>query len=281
MKIKNFLRKLSLCLFLPALISCQKDTKNTVESNEEPDLVSDTVTQSVQEVAAIPFPKNIEILLPTQYRKESTGYPKNVKNKEWYTLYKNSKTGKWNIEKTALKITYGRDECVGEDVMIISSPQKNPALFFTPFEGLAENPTTILEDKMLFPEHPVSFNFKGKGYHLSPLGSCLGEDGQIMTVTELKSKTNEELDNNTKISDYRLSFGTAENSSELVTIESIEYATPRLVWAGDLNNDGLPDLILSLPDFYESQHLYFFLSDKNDPKKPLKKVADLLVVNDC
>ena len=25
----------------------------------------------------------------------------------------------------------------------------------------------------------------------------------------------------------------------------------------------------------------FFLSDKNDKEKPLKKVADLMVVNDC
>lgn len=281
MKIPNYLVKISLCICILGLLSCQNETNKTAENSEKQAGSNDTLAIVQTEETAFPFPLNVDILLPTQYRKESHGYPKGVKEKDWYEIYKDVNTGKWHIGKAELKITYGRDECVGEEVMIIKSQHEDAALFFTPFEGLSENPVTVLEDKMLFPEHTVSFNFNGKKYLLSPMGSCLDEKGQIMTSAELKSKTNEELDNNTKISGYRLSFGTDENSMELTTIENMEYATPRLVWAGDLNNDGLPDLILNLPDFYESQHLFFFLSDKNDPEKSLKKVADLLVVNDC
>ncbi|WP_188753943.1 hypothetical protein [Parapedobacter defluvii] len=264
-----------------SLSSCQNGSKNSAEKTDTQTSVNDTLVSTEKTEAVIPFPQNVNILLPTQYRKESTGYPKNVKDKDWYEIYKDPKTEQWNIGKVELKITYGRDECVGEDVMIIKSQHEDAVLFFTPFEGLSANPVTVLEDKMLFPEHDVSFSFDGKEYHLSPVGSCLDENGQIMTIDELRAKTNEELNNNTKISGYRLFFGNAEKSPELAVVENIEYANPTLVWAGDLNNDGLPDLILDLSEFYECQHLYFFLSDKNDQEKPLKKVADLLIVNDC
>lgn len=262
MSTKNLIMGIVSCSLLLSLSSCQHRTLPTGES-------------------AVSFPQNVEILLPTQYRKESMGYPKDVQEKEWYEIYKDAKTGRWHIGQAELETTYGHDECVGEDVMIIKSKHEEAVLFFVAFEGLSEHLVTVLEDKMLFPEHDLSFSFEGKEYHLSAVGSCLGANGQIMTTNELKSKTNEDLDNNTRILGYRLSFGNDGSSIELATIENIDYATPRLIWAGDLNNDGLPDLILNLPDFYESQHLYFFLSDKKDKEKPLKKAADLLMVNDC
>lgn len=284
MNVRIFKTGISFCCMIISLSSCQNGAKNSTKNTENANTqtsVNDTLVSSEKTEVAIPFPQNVEILLPTQYRKESTGYPKNVKDKDWYEIYKDPKTKQWKIGKAELKTTYGRDECVGEDVMIIKSQHEDAVLFFTPFEGLSANPITISEDKMLFPEHDVSFSFNGKEYRLSPIGSCLDENGQIMTTDELRNKTDEELNNNTKISGYRLFFGDAENSPELANIESIEYANPRLVWAGDLNGDGLPDLILDLSEFYESRHLYFFLSDKNNTEKPLKKVADLLVVNDC
>lgn len=265
-------------------ISCNNDVKMKDSASHPIAAVQDTLqklTQENKQENVALFPRNVQILIPTQYRKESTGYPKNVKGKEWYELYKDAKSGKWVIGKADLKISYGRDECVGEDVMIVKSKHEDAVLFFTPFASLSENPVTALEDKMLFPEHNVSFSFNGKNYRLSPMGSCLDEKGQMMTADELKSKTGEELDNNTKISGYRLAFGNEGNTHELVMVESIEFATPRLIWAGDLNNDGLPDLILNIPDFYESQHLFFFLSDPTDAQHPFKKIADLKVTNDC
>lgn len=281
MKTKLFLNFCILLCLSINVFSCSDSPQNEAAQEPKDSIANNTSDDAPLDETAISFPENVSILLPTQYRKESTGYPQNVKDKEWYEIYKDEKSNKWMVEKADLKISYSRDECVGEDVMIIKSKHENAVLFFTPFEGLSKNPTTILDDKMLFPWHDVSFDFNGKNYLLSPIGSCLDENGQIMTTDELKAKTNEELENNARISGYRLFFGNPEKSQELVVIESIEYATPRLIWAGDLNDDGLPDMILDLSDFYESQHLYFFISDKNDPEKPLKKLADLNVVNDC
>lgn len=269
-----------ICAVLISFFSCQNSS--STKSNDPSDTLSVLKPDNVQVlVNEFKFPENVEILLPTQYRKESTGYPKNVKEKDWFEMYKDTKTNQWKIAKADLKITYGRDECVGEDVMVIKSQHADAVLFFTNFEGLSLEPTTILENKPLLPERNVSFDFKGEKYQFLPMGTCLDEKGQMMTASEVKAKNEEDLIDNTKITGYRLSFGAVGNSQEIAVIENIEFSTPKVIWAGDLNNDGLPDFILDLPDSYESRHVLFFLSDKNDLEKPLKKVAELKVVNDC
>lgn len=264
-------------------ISCQNGTKNT-------DKISDTITAK-QDTAQFPtneksentisFPKNVEILLPTQYRKESTGYPKNVKNKDWYEIYKDAKTQKWMIAKADLKISYGRDECVGEDVMIIKSGHEDAVLFFTPFEGLSENPETVLEDKPLIPGTSVNFKMNNKNYSISTSGTLYDDEGNTISAAQLP----EDSEGNiyiprTKNFNLNFGFGAAKNYS-IAKVAEMTSVTPNVVWLGDLNGDGLLDMILDLSDFYESEHLYFFLSDKNDKEKPLKNLADLLVVNDC
>ncbi|MDR2145505.1 MAG: hypothetical protein LBE91_03470, partial [Tannerella sp.] len=186
MKANKLITAISLCCLAIGLSSCRNGTKDK-NSGQATDTVSVAKTDTTKVATVpIPFPANVEILLPTQYRKESTGYPKNVKDKEWYELYKDSKTNDWKIGKAELKITYGRDECAGEDVMIIKSNHEDAKLFFTPFEGLSENLVTVLENKMLFPMRDVSFNFNGKEYRLSPLAYCLDENGQIMTTNEVR-----------------------------------------------------------------------------------------------
>lgn len=264
-------------------ISCQNGTKNT-------DRVSDTITakqdttqfpttENAEKI--IPFPKNVEILLPTQYRKESTGYPKNVKDKDWYEIYKDAKTQKWMIAKADLKISYGRDECVGEDVMIIKSGHEDAVLFFTPFEGLSENAETVLENKPLIPGIQVDFKMNNKNYSISTSGTLYDDERNTISAAQLP----EDSEGNIyipRIKNFNLNFGfgAAKNYS-IAKVAEMTSVTPNVVWLGDLNDDGLPDMILDLSDFYENQHLYFFLSDKKDFEKPLKKIADLLVVNDC
>lgn len=260
-------------------IHCQKAYKSEV-TQQDPISKIEKTTEKVGSKISADLPSTISILLPTQYRKESTGYPKNVENKNWFELYKEEKTGKWLIGKADFQISYGRDECVGEEVMIIQSKHENAVLFFTDFKGLNEKPETILENKSLFPEHFVSFNFKGSQYKLLPMGSVMDDQRQIITASMVRAKTDQELADS-QITNYQLSFSANDKTYHLVTIDEIEFSTPKIVWVGDLNGDDFPDMILDISDFYEAQHFYFYLSDPSDQEKPLKKVADILVVNDC
>lgn len=276
-------RKLFTTLFFIAIaamfIQCQKAIATEVHQKSEIGEVKKTSGKSESKMAGN-SPSDLSILLPTQYRKNGTGYPKNVKDKDWFELYKDEKTGKWLIDKADLQISYGYDECVGDDIMIINSKHENAVLFFTNFKGLNENPETILENKSLLPEHNVSFKFKGNDYMLLPMGSVLDDQQYIIPASIVREMTAQQLEDS-RITNYMLSFSANDRSYNLATIDKIEFTTPKIIWLGDLNGDHLPDMILDLSDFYEAQHFFFYLSDPTDKEEPLKKVADILVVNDC
>lgn len=275
----KLLRFLLFIALAKMFIQCQDKNKSAVNQQTNFSNIEKTAEKVGPKISA-DFSSAISILLPTQYRKESTGYPKNVENKDWFELYKEEKTEKWIIGKADLQISYGRDECVGEEVMIIKSKRENAVLFFTNFKGLNEKPETILENKSLFPEHNISFKFKGSEYMLLPMGSVMDDQRHIIPASMVRAKTDQELADS-QITNYQLSFSTNDKTYHLVTIDEIEFSTPKIVWVGDLNGDDFPDMILDLSDFYEAQHLFFYLSDPSDQEKPLKKVAHILVVNDC
>ncbi len=279
MKAKTLLIGNLFCYLMAGIFSCQNANKDEA-LQQVPDTVSATMPDSVRlTVASIPFPKNAEILLPDSYRKESIGYPKNVKNKDWYELYKNPKTGKWQITKTDVKISYGQDPCVGEEMMIIGSQHENAVVLIKAFDGLSENITTVLENKPLLPDAPLTFGMNGKTYTLIPEGYY--DNGTKIKSSELPtdSEGNMYID---RMKSYSLTFGSAQTSPyTIAAIEETDDVMPKVIWAGDLNGDGLPDMILDLSEHYECQHLYFFLSDKNDTERLLKKAADVMIVFDC
>lgn len=109
---------------LLSLSSYQNGTK--CKSSQQKDSVSAYLASAD---IAISFPTSVTILFPAKYRKESPGYPKGVYEKDWYEIYKDGKSGNWNIGKAELVITYGPDECVDEDVMTFKSRHKQAILF--------------------------------------------------------------------------------------------------------------------------------------------------------
>ncbi|HRP89316.1 MAG TPA: hypothetical protein PKX92_04710 [Edaphocola sp.] len=277
--------KISIGAFIVVILftACE----NGASKSDNKEVIMTTDSKSITSVedkneSKSEFPQNIAMLLPTQYRKESTGYPKGVKEKEWYEFYKDEKSGKWMVAKADLKITYDRDECVGEDVMIINSNHENAVFFFTPFEGLSKNIETAVEDKPLYPGYEVNFSMNGINYRFNGAGKVFDRDTEkILSPEEIKKKNTEDLEYSI-LRDYIVWFNIPKSAYfNIAQVNEIQGATPTLIWAGDMNGDGLPDAVFSLPDFYESQQILFFLSDKNDKETPLKKVADLMVVNDC
>ncbi len=62
-----------------------------------------------------------------------------------------------------------------------------------------------------------------------------------------------------------------------------KYKTPQLIWYGDLNQDGLLDFIWYSHSMTDGcgvcWEYHLFMSDKNDPNQPIKKVADHVECN--
>lgn len=225
--------------------------------------------------------KKIEILLPTQYRKEN-GYPKNTDKKDWYALYFDEKSNVWKTENTILTLNYGMDNCVGDSVMIIEN-FKNALLFIRGLNELNETPLTALSNKMLLPDRNLSFELSGKSYQFYAVGNYMDENENYLPTEVQKLKSEEELKENS-IGFYQLSFSHKDGAIQLIaTKEKIQSDgnTPRLLWAGDLNGDELPDLIIDIADWYESREIQLFLSDDKNNNQVLEKIAELWVVNDC
>ena len=261
--------KILLFGLLFSFISCQSKAKSTNYLLYPLADVQDTMQLSGNKnpKKAFSFPKNVKTILPAMpYRKEGKVYPITVKGKDWYEIYKDTKTNQWKIRKADLKISYGFDECAGVDIMTIHSKHKNSVLFFTPFDGLNQNPITLLEDKSLIPRKEIGFIMNGNNYELSLSGKIYNEEGNPNSETK----------------SFTLSFSSEKVKKYSIAVMSERSDdTPKIIWAGDLNDDGLPDMILDLSEDYESRHIFFFLSDKNDKQKPLKKVGDAWVVFDC
>ncbi len=278
------IRKPSL-LFIFCILFCITSCKDQVSKNNKlnPENLADATSAQEQNSISgsiIPFPSNVAILLPTQYRKES-GYPENVKEKDWYELFKDPASGKWLIQKANLKISFGRDECVGDDVMIVKSGHDDAVVFFTAIPELSEKPVTAIENKALFPGRTASLRLNNIEYGLSAEGFFMDAEGNQMNETEMDNLTEAELADS-HIKSYQLYFQSPGSPAFLVaSIDLMEYVTPKVLWSGDLNGDGYPDIILNLPDFYETRHVFFFMSDPSDRERPLKKVAEIKVVNDC
>ncbi len=61
-----------------------------------------------------------------------------------------------------------------------------------------------------------------------------------------------------------------------------QYKTPQLVWIGDLNSDGLLDFIYYSHSMTDScggsLEYHLFLSDKNNPDRPVQKVANEFLI---
>lgn len=221
----------------------------------------------------------VQLLLPGQYRK-SAGYPV-VKDLPWHELYKQAANGAWYLAPSAVKTRRGHDECVDEEVLIIAPQHEDAVVLFTPFPGMVEQPTTAMEGRALIPGRTLEFSLGGKAYTLRVEGQVLGEDGMPLDASQIEKANEEELASQV-ITGFRLVLHLPGGKScELVRMPRLEYVLPMVTWAGDLNGDGLPDLVLELPAIPESRHCFLFLSDPNDAQCPLKKAADSNVVNDC
>lgn len=79
------------------------------------------------------------------------------------------------------------------------------------------------------------------------------------------------------IKNYQLKlYDQDANSQILVEFEQISYeGLPMIYWAGDLDRDGSPDLILDIRNHYNVSHYALYLSSAADEGQMVKFVAEL------
>jgi hypothetical protein len=133
--------------------------------------------------------------------------------------------------------------------------------------------------KFIYPEQTYSFNFEGRAYQFRAFEEV------ILTNKDPKGyirKYQIELNygsGHTNIQNYNLS---KELELEATAQRHAMYATPLLVFVGDINSDGMPDFVFCSTmsegcGICWEYHL--FLSDITNPNRPFKKVANSISCN--
>lgn len=283
MKIHSLL-KVILYFGILMFSSCEKMQQNSASGN----LLSkrDSIAQNPRSggpISAFVFPKNLSLVMPMVYRTAPYDYPKNINSKRWIELSGVSGEQQWKLSDVTLVVkNEGRDPCSGIETISVASENKNAVLFFTDFPGLNKDAKTLVHTKLLLPgqthelvlaDRTYQFVVKGKAYAFTESGSneiaeyIFDEDG------------NANID---YIRDFEVVLRTPEGTDiSVLKIKDIHDRQPKLIWAGDLNGDQIPDFFIDASDDYENDNYYFLLSDPEDPKNPVKKAAYLERVFDC
>lgn len=145
--------------------------------------------------------------------------------------------------------------------------------FFANQWGYAKN------EKFLFPEQSYGFYFEGKNYEFHAYEAVkLTKESPEGYVKSYQLELNQ--GNRLDIKRYNLS---KELELELPAETHCTYKTPQLTFVGDINKDGLPDFIYYSHTMTDScgvcWEYHLFLSDKSNPDKPIRKVANEISCN--
>ncbi|MBF8965126.1 hypothetical protein I0P70_17895 [Pontibacter sp. FD36] len=140
----------------------------------------------------------------------------------------------------------------------------NTLLFVTGIAKLqaSEVDTVGYPDQVILPNTAIDLGYKGKTYTLAASGDSIQQEG-----SESYSVRN-----------YRWTVtGTKSGrkiTQELASDENFESAIYVLLWVGDLDRDGIPDLLADLSNHFNTSKVTLFLSSLAEKGKLYKKVAD-------
>ncbi|SIT82325.1 hypothetical protein [Pontibacter indicus] len=140
----------------------------------------------------------------------------------------------------------------------------NTLLFMTGIAKLqpTEVDTVSYPSQVILPNTAIDLRFKGKTYTLAASGDSIQQEGS----------------ESYSVQNYKWTVTGSKNgrriSQELAADENFESAIYSLLWVGDLDRDGIPDLVADLSNHYNSSKITLFLSSTAEKGKLYRKVAD-------
>ena len=167
-------------------------------------------------------------------------------NSDWLSIY--LENGQYKLGKQDLAIQEkGEDPCSGMDVEYIDT--KISSLLLVNIKNLAPHKldTLALKDRVIQPNSPLKFQWKNQNYELVASGR---------TFTEAYERSNEW---------YTLTIYKNDKKLRTLIIQNDYNDTlTSILLISDLDNDQIPDFIISSPRDYEEERILIFIS--SDPK---------------
>lgn len=126
----------------------------------------------------------------------------------------------------------------------------------------SEVDTVGYPDQVILPNTSIDLRYKGKTYTLAASGDSIQQEGS----------------GSYSVQNYKWTVSGTKNgrriSQELAADENFESAIYVLLWVGDLDRDGIPDLLADLSNHFNTSKVTLFLSSLAEKGKLYKKVAD-------
>jgi hypothetical protein len=248
-------------LFMIALTSttffaCKNEPSKTPEQAESPK--DTTNTDSIADTDFSMYLNDTALVFyPGMMHGEEV--PKNAETLNWMALVL-EKDSSFSIKKVQLKkeiehdpIVDGEDESVKTGLSFSCDSSLHALYFFSiPLPEQNHFKGHFLPSSSFFPGSNYSVQQNGKTFKISATGEGLNNEGQPTEKSEeIRGYKN-----------YRIVFEGPGIQQELLSKKEDYESTPQPLFIGDLNMDGIPDLIMDTESHYNITGLALFLSEK-------------------
>ena len=281
------MRHLLFPLFLLCLAGCNSSTdKVTADKTDHTHLLdsatttavetSDTTVSPTEEelrhfavdtTGLTPEPQApVKILIEGRFHKQEVW--QGAESKQWMGLVYQDST--FQLRPTHIRVLPFFDPVLDKRNARVMSGREvkdaasdNALLFITGMAKLKPGPvdTASFSNAVVLPNTSLHLKFKGSTYTLEAIGDSIQDESSESYSLQNYSWKISGVKNGKKM------------SQELAHAQDFESAIYVLLWAGDLDRDGIPDLLADLSNHYNASEITLFLSSQADKGKLYKKVA--------
>lgn len=264
--------------FLPLLFlfSCKSDSASSVPPETDHMAMVDTMEQKASQkqdslppidgmlhidtTDLQPEPEGqVKILLAGSFHKREVW--QSAEQKKWMAL--TFEKGEYRLVPANISVQPVFDPIADQDSLHISgravtSDRENTILLITGLQGHKAGviDTVAFTEDIILPDKRLPLKFKNKTYELTAFGDSATAEGAGQPALQ----------------NYGWKITGSKNNRKLTQVlaedAEFESAIYVLLWAGDLDNDGIPDLLADLSNHYSKSKITIFLS-RNAPKGKL------------
>lgn len=172
--------------------------------------------------------------------------------------------GKYYLKQTEVEYMEGINECTEDSTLTLVPVERNSVFLFSHFEGYNRSPIEAIDEGKeitVLPGNRFDFTHNKTNYTLHA-GGELGDSD---------------------IQNYTLSFCKEGNpiNQTLAAHEYLQSTIVIILFIGDLDGDGEPDIILDSGDNYENRRIRLFLSSTKKENELLHLEAEKFDWFDC
>jgi hypothetical protein len=189
-----------------------------------------------------------------------------AEHKPWLALVQEDSV--FRLQPAQLRVSLFHDPVLDKGRQVksgreVRSEHPNTLLFLTGIHKLKAGTvdTVGYASQVILPNTTLTLRFKDNSYTLAASGDSIQQEGSESYSVQNYSWTVSGMRNGRKV------------TQQLATDTDFESAIYVLLWAGDLDRDGIPDLLADLSNHYNTSKVTLFLSSLAEKGKLYKRVA--------